>query len=131
MITLLLALSITSRVVLTDNVDLAEVNHFYADGKLAFTQLIFWDWCNTRKRYVVRQWQIVDDPSAYSAQRIGGMWKVRYFDREYQMHRIVTAKFFRSTHTDIDPERVDRDMAKGELDCRVPLSKPISHATKN
>jgi hypothetical protein len=125
MITLLLALSITSRVVLTDCVDLAEVNHFHGDdGKLVFTQLIFWDWCNTRKRYVVRQWQIVDDQSAYSAQRIGGTWKVRYFDREHQMIRIVTAKFFRSTFTDIDPERVDRDMTNGELDCRVPLSKP-------
>ena len=103
----------------TAKVDLIELNHFVDDeGREVFRQLIFYDWSESRKRFLVRSWRLVK-----SAEQVPKRtWKP---SRHYVMWtengsiRRVEAPQLRKTWSQKDPEKVNREFLPE--DQRVPL----------
>ncbi len=59
MITIVLAISLASRI---ESVDLIELNHIYdRKGQLSFDQVVFWERSPATGRFQVRAWCMVDD----------------------------------------------------------------------
>ena len=87
--------------VVTDRVDLLEVNHFYdANGEPVFTQFIWWDYNRAENRYDVRAWKLdKGEPQQ------GGT--VTWWDGGV---RRVVAGQRRETFTQFDPELTAREV---------------------
>lgn len=50
--------------VLSDRVDLIEVNHFHCEqGKEVFCQQLFWDWSDRDGRFHIVTWKLLKSPS--------------------------------------------------------------------
>lgn len=103
----------------TAKVDLIELNHFVDDeGREVFRQLIFYDWSDTKKRFLVRSWRLVKSTEQLPKQT----WKP---SQHYVMWtengsiRRVEAPQLRKTWSQKDPEKVNRDFLPE--DQRVPL----------
>jgi len=126
---LLLLIALQSRL-LTDQVDVIEVNHFCdAEAKLVFDQVIFWRWNPWESHYRVVAFRILKDVRGKSDKpdddsRLppwigghaspdkrwdrGGQWVSHWWDELDKVYRMVTAPSFRETWTQYDPEVEDR-----------------------
>jgi hypothetical protein len=83
-------------------VDLIEYNHYYDDtGKKILDQIIAYDWDESTKQFVVRQWWI---PTELQVSRHGNYKLLQWTDRIKYIHRKLRTKSFKETHTDYDPE---------------------------
>lgn len=106
--------------VVTDNVDVLEINVFYDQcGKVVFRQLIAWDFDGVELR--VRAWRMAKTPSFdprwdWERNDAFSIWNEDGIIRE------VRAKAMRESHTQIDPELDDRDYLPKER--RRELRKP-------
>lgn len=105
-------------------VDLIELNHFVDDeGREVFRQLIFYDWSDTKKRFLVRSWRLVKSADQLPRQT----WKP---SRHYVVWtengsiRRVEAPQLRQTWSQKDPEKVNREFLPE--DQRVPLWRVTS-----
>lgn len=96
--------------VLEQQVDLIEINHFYEeDGKHAFDQLIFYEWCPRECRNQVLAWRLVKGQTQIP---------LRDWDRgdyccvlcENGVLRSVRSAALRESWTQYDPEVLERDI---------------------
>ncbi|QDU93133.1 hypothetical protein [Lignipirellula cremea] len=99
---------LAEEIVVSEAVDLAEVNHFYDEnGKLVFDQVIFYDWSDDESRYHVRAWRLLKHASQFPQRNwsLGGYESVW---RDGDVLRSVRASAFRETWTQHDPELLER-----------------------
>ena len=94
--------------VITDTVDLIEVNHYYDQrGVLVLDQVIFWDWCDQRCAFTVVAWRLLKTSTQLPQRdRKHGGYVVVWFDKTTL--RRVRAAGMRETWTPFDPEVQDR-----------------------
>ncbi len=94
------------RIILTESVDVVEVNHFYdLDGKLVLDQLLFYRW-NVNHHQLI-DWRLIKSPECLPV-RHGSRWECIWVNGT-QLRRIRCASY-RETWTQFDPEVVDRDV---------------------
>ena len=112
---LLLVLSAIPRDgVCRESVDLMELNHFYDEnGRLVFTQQIFYDWSHRDHRYQVVDWRLVKKPEQEPERdwRNGGYvstWQ------DGEILRQVRSLAIRETWEQFDPELVEREFLAKE-----------------
>jgi hypothetical protein len=94
--------------VITDSVDIIEVNHYYDDrGVLILDQVIFWDWCDRSCEFHVVAWRLLRSPNQVPHRdwQHGGFVALWY---DEETLREVRAKWVRHTWTQYDPEVQDR-----------------------
>jgi hypothetical protein len=83
-------------------VDLVEYNHYYdSDTKKILDQIIAYDWDDSSKKFLVRQWWI---PTELQISRHEDYKILQWTDRIKYRHRKLRTKSFKETHTDYDPE---------------------------
>jgi hypothetical protein len=111
-----------TELVVVDEVDLMEVNHFYDEqGRHVFDQTIFYDWCPVQCRFNVRAWRLLKTPS----QRPSRDWESGghvAFWHDGTVLRRVRSRAFRESWTQYDPELVERDFVPKEQ--RPDLHRP-------
>lgn len=114
--------------VVRDSVDLVELNHFYDDqGRHVFDQAIYYDWDNGHARYMVRAWRLVKVPGQVPIKNWGrDTYVCLWWDND--VLREVSAKFYRETWTQYDPELVEREYLAKEK--RVDLTQVKSQKKK-
>ena len=113
---------------LREHVDLIEVNSFYDDnGKLMLSQYIFYDWCSSSGRYQVRDWKLMkecpnkpENIMALPLRRANGDITLRIKDGDGTL-REITTRHVRHTHTQYDPELLEREFLS--KDRRIGLRK--------
>jgi hypothetical protein len=107
--TILLLAIVPVELTVRDDVDLAELNHFYDDeGRHVFDQVIYYDWSDPHERFQVRAWRIVKCPAQLPQHDWAtGRWLAIWQDSE--VLRRVTAASFRETWTQYDPELLERE----------------------
>lgn len=96
-------------IVAKERVDLIEINNFYDDqGRLVFTQQIFYDWEPNRERFNVRAWRLVKDANQVPERdwQRGG-YVTRWQDGE--ITREIRASHYRQSWTQYDPELCERE----------------------
>lgn len=101
--------------IVSDKVDLIEVNHCYDEnGQLVFDQLLFYDWSPHKARYDVRDWRLIK--SAVQIPRrnheTGGyvvLW------RDGTTMRRIRAETVRETWTQHDPEITEQQFLAKSL----------------
>lgn len=100
-------------------VDLIELNHFIdQEGREVFRQVLFYDWSPRHRRYIVRAWRLVKNESLIPRRR----WSPPGYECVWHddgMLRHITARSYRETWTQHDPERANR-LVVAEED-RIPL----------
>lgn len=86
-----------------ERVDLIEHNTKYEEsGKVAFEQIILWEWSEDYRRHHVVAWWIVDKPHEMPVESHRGYELTKQIEgREF----LIFADCFRQTHTKNDPER--------------------------
>jgi hypothetical protein len=100
--------------VLTDKVDLIEINHCYDEkGQLVFDQLLFYDWCPATAHYNVRDWRLLKTPlqlprRSYETGGFVAVW------RDGTTMRKVYAETIRETWTQYDPEILEQQFLPKE-----------------
>ena len=107
-----------------DQVDLAEINHFYDEqGRLVFDQIIFYDWCPAQSRYNVRDWRLLKNPAQVPLRnwREGNFVAAWHDFKDRDLLRKVKAKMVRQTWTQYDPELLEREFLAQEK--RLELTK--------
>ena len=139
------------KLVVTDYVDLIEINHKLDqnkdDGKIKrmFVQYIFWEYRDNvllpeykegkkteywkqGSGYIVIDYIVVEN-FTYSVpvkkavvSFLNGICEVHYYDTQDKCSRIVKSKNWRTTHTFYDPEEKNTDIV--ETDSRKALTKP-------
>ena len=103
--------------------DLVEVNHLYDEqGRLLFDQLIYYDWSVEKRRYNVRAWRLVKNPSQLPTPHVSGGYVSLWHD-DRTLRRVV-AKSKRESWTQYDPELVERQFLS--KDKRPNLTKHIA-----
>jgi hypothetical protein len=111
-----------AELVVVDEVDLIEVNHFYDEqGRHVFDQIIFYDWCGIQCRHNVRAWRLLKSPSQrphrdWDAGGHVAVWHDGNFLRRVRSHAV------RESWTQYDPELVERDFVPKEQ--RPDLHRP-------
>ncbi len=105
--------------VLAEHCDLIELNHFHDDaGRLIFDQVIFYDWDPRDCRFVVRDWRMMASGAASAPRwRLGrdhgrDAWTASASDG--QALRRVTARCFRESWTQHDPELAEQEILPKE-----------------
>jgi hypothetical protein len=95
--------------VVTDRVDVIEINHFYDEhGKLVFDQILYYEWSAAQSRYNVRAWRLLKSPAQVPQrdwQR--GDFVARFYDGDAL--REVRAATMRESWTQYDPELIERE----------------------
>jgi hypothetical protein len=108
--------------VVTEQVDLVEVNHFYDDqGRHVFDQMIFYDWSSLRNRYQVRAWRLVKSVTQLPQKK----WNQEAYVATWQdgeVFREVQARTMRESWTQYDPELAEREFLPKEQ--RRELTQP-------
>jgi hypothetical protein len=116
MIFLLLFATIPTDIVVSEQVDVAEINHFYDDkGRHVFDQVIFYDWIGFT--HMVRDWRLI---KSESQRPVNG--KMLFYDQETL--RKITASSQRETWTQHDPELAERERLPKERR-RLLYVKPV------
>lgn len=92
-----------------DRCDAIEINHCYDDeGRLLHTQVIFWDYDEQAPNQRVAAWRLVKNPACRPIRNQNtGEWELLWSDEDGL--RRVTARSFRETWTQHDPEMTSRD----------------------
>lgn len=94
------------------SVDRIEVNHYHdAKCKHVFTQLVFWDWSEQRRRYDIREWRLMKRETM-QPRKINGRYVCRW--TEDGCLREVTAASCSETWTQRDPELIEREYLSEE-----------------
>lgn len=125
---LLLALSAPGpELVLHDECDVIELNHFYDDqGRQVFDQVIFFTWDG--RRHQVLDWRLVKQPSHLPHRNwsaVGEQWQCLWVDeRDGNRLRRVVARSCRETWTQFDPELVERESLPKERRRLLRTNKP-------
>lgn len=98
-----------NKLVIEDQVDLIEVNHFYdSQARLIFDQLIFYEWSPRDARFHVTAWRLIKSPSQIPQKRWeDGTYRTTW--RDGDVLRSVIATNIRETWTQYDPELIERD----------------------
>lgn len=111
-VVLLLGIVPQSPAILSDRVDVIELNHFYdcEHGRLVFDQLIFKSWDGTRHQ--VRAWRLVKQPSQIPTRDPAGGYSVTWLDGDDV--RRVWAKSYVESWTQDDPELAEREILPKE-----------------
>lgn len=88
--------------------DVLEGNSFYDEnGRLVFNQLIVWQWNDCHCRHECHAWRMVKGPSMWPERDWGrGGYSVLWIDGE--VVREVRAETYNRTHSQFDPELIDR-----------------------
>ena len=116
--------------VVRDECDVLELNHFYdGNGKRCFSQWCFWDWNSLRSRHDVVAWAMASQHGkAEPDEKLRAMvaptkegWRLRF--GHAGVEREISARQFRETHTQFDPELEARNILPVER--RRGLSKPL------
>lgn len=109
----------TGGVVAKQRVDLIELNHFIdQDGREVFRQVLFYDWSETHRKYIIRAWRLVKSESQLPRRR----WSPPSYQCSWHdegLLREISASTFRETWTQQDPERQNRKIVPE--DERIPL----------
>jgi hypothetical protein len=109
-------------VVADQKVDLIELNHFIdQEGREVFRQVLFYDWSESHRRFVIRAWRLVKSDAQLPRRR----WSPACYQCVWHddgILREVTAPSFRETWTQQDPERQNRKLLP-ETE-RIPLRTP-------
>lgn len=110
--------------VVTEAVDLIEVNHFFDEqGRKVYDQVLFWDWNDWQGEYEVVAWRMLKT-ERQRPRREGKIFITKWMDtQEGDVWRCVMAKAFRETWTQHDPELREREKLSKEK--RRGLSKPL------
>ena len=94
--------------VVDEEVDLIELNHFYDEhGQHVLDQMLFYDWCGSDGRFHVQAWRLLKR----SAQVPVYSWHDRCFIATWHdggVLRVVRSLSFRETWTQHDPELRER-----------------------
>ena len=100
--------------VVSDHVDVIEINHFYDEhGKLVFDQVLYYDWSPSQSRYNVRAWRLLKSPAQIPQQDYDrGDWVARFYDGDAL--REIRATTVRESWTQYDPELVEREFLPKE-----------------
>jgi hypothetical protein len=118
-----------NRTAIADSVDVIEINHYLnAAGETLLDQIIFWDFCPCRARYVVRSWRSLKSPSQIpyrAAEKFEVCWRD---NRDGCVLRKVRANSVRETWTDYDPETANQEVV--DRNCRRELSVPPRSQSK-
>jgi hypothetical protein len=106
-------------IVAEQQVDLIELNHFIdQDGREVFRQVLFYDWSDRHRRYIVRAWRLVKSESQLPRRRWApACYQCTWHDEG--LLREISAPAFRETWTQQDPERQNRKIVPEEE--RIPL----------
>lgn len=118
-IAILLASLIPRTPLLTDSVDVIEVNHTYstATNGLVLSQVIAWNWSTGDRRYRIVAWRLITNKNWKPVRRArNGFYETIAADKGYL--RKITSRSVVETWTDYDPEMIRRndwpqDMRKG------------------
>lgn len=97
---------------LKDRVDLIEVNHFYDEqGRFVYDQIVFYDWCPRECRYQLRDWRLIKNGNQIPLQdaKTGEFTAVWSDFKSRNVLRKTTARLFRESWTQYDPELVERE----------------------
>lgn len=111
-----------------EQVDLIERNWFYDEyGRLVFEQVIFYDWCDNilvglytevdeiqiTGRYNVVAWRLIKSPDLipFRDWERGGY---SVFWQDGEQIRLMNAKAYRETFTQVDPELIEREFLPKE-----------------
>jgi hypothetical protein len=86
----------------SQQVDLIELNHYFADGSHSFDQVIFYEWSPQYRRFDVLGYWLAEKLEDYPI-KIGDS-HYAFKNHEGRRQRI-TGKLFRETWTTFDPER--------------------------
>jgi hypothetical protein len=107
---------------LNDYCEVIELNHFhdYA-GHHNYDQYIFWTFVESDNEYHVRAWAIVDQKDTPRVYDAGRFVRIHYYDHIHTANRTITARYFRESWTQNDPERDDKKSLDESL--RVALTK--------
>jgi hypothetical protein len=115
---------------IADECHTLELNHYFDGcGQRIFSQWIFWEWNEKESRNDVVDWRMADNGNTprnelsranRSVKKIDGGYRVNF--RDYETTREVTAKEFRETWTQFDPEVEQRKILP--TDQRRLLTKP-------
>lgn len=94
--------------VLQDTVDLIEVNHVYdMQGKIVYTQAVFYEWCSGRNEYRVRAWRLLKARGQRPIRDFQrGGWEMIFWDGNRV--RKVRATLVRASWTQYDLEQDER-----------------------
>ena len=94
--------------IVSDRVDLIEINHCYDEnGQLVFDQILFYDWSPQKARYDVRDWRLLKSPVQVPRRnRENGGYVVLW--RDGTVLRRVHSETVRETWTQHDPEVVEQ-----------------------
>ncbi len=94
---------------LSDSVDLIEINHCYDEnGQLVFDQLLFYDWCAEKGHYDVRDWRLLKSPIQVPRRNYDSGTYVAVW-RDGAIMRKVHAKTIRESWTQYDPEIMEQE----------------------
>lgn len=108
---LFLAIGFGSSRVLSDRVDLIELNRIYdSDDKLRLEQVILWEWSPAFRRYDVVAWRMMNEQPPYRLP--GGDWCFRWHERDARITREVRSTNYRETHTRHDPEIANQSFCR-------------------
>jgi len=100
-----------------EEVDLIELNHFYDDqGRLVFSQVIYYDWCNQAHRYQVRDWRLLkSDTQIPLRDWENGGYVSEWADfKQCNGLRRIKSGSVRETWTQHDPELCEREVLAQE-----------------
>ena len=109
---LLLALFPGDKQVVTDRVDVIELNYFLNEvGAINFAQVIFWEWDSASRRFRVVDFHILeqDTEHIWPAKMSSGLYVYFWWDSRAGTCRRIVAPYFYTTVTREDPEMKDRD----------------------
>ena len=111
MITLILLLaSVSQEPVVIDQCDLLEINHHYTqEGRLVFTQYIFYEWDHYNHRHQVIAWRLKTHMKGVLKNRdwVNNTYRFKWNDKGTM--REVRSSLFKETWTTFDPELLERD----------------------
>lgn len=110
-IILIMSLPSTNDNIITDHVDLIEVNEYTIGEKKPLKQLIFKNWSRQHKRYIIIDFRMVLSEDMLPVES-KGEYVSRWHELEYMME--VTSKYRCYTFTNKDPELIDRNITPEE-----------------
>lgn len=112
--------AITAQGPVVDDVDVIEANYYYDEcGKLVFSQLVFWEWCEPDSAYHVRAWRLLKT-TEHEPYRCRDGWAVLWQDGD-TLRKVRACSYVR-TCTQYDPELRDREALPKER--RRELTQP-------
>jgi len=99
--------------IVTETVDLIELNHVYdPKGHLIFDQVVFYERNPKTGRFQVRGWCMVEDNDVINRRPVrnhsNGLYLVDWLDKDCNVHRRITSRTYRESWTQDDVEREDK-----------------------